>query len=94
MLQVISHEFDLPDVDFLMIHTDHLSQASGARRYNGTFNPALAPISVPCCLQQDSGSVAVPGWAFYKHTSIDDFDAKTKKKSAKPASLPKLNPEL
>jgi hypothetical protein len=69
MLVVVSQEFRLPDVDFAIATGDHLYQSAGDRIYNGTFDPTLAPVLCAYRLQQDTGSVAVPDWSFFRHPS-------------------------
>jgi hypothetical protein len=70
MIDAVASEFELPDVDFIMITSDHLWQTFGDRPYNGSFDPSVAPIVVPYRLQKDTCSVAAPDWTFFSFSDL------------------------
>ena len=86
MLQSVAEVFDLPNVDFSMLTTDHPEQGRGPGRFpserHKPFNPALAPLLLAYRKPRDSGTAAVPDWTWWgqeKDTSampsIDDAAA-------------------
>jgi len=70
MIDAVASDFNLPDVDFVMITSDHLWQTFGDRPYSGSFDASTAPILVPYRLQKDTCSVAAPDWTFFSLSDV------------------------